>query len=281
MTEITKIIRDFDVSAYVEGYEFRGDGGDYQPNAMEQELLIDAISGVIGSIDEAMLKALATPNRTGGVRAEPWGWTTSGNLAVLQANPHEAVTVWGEPSEEYQRTVALYASPAIPADHVVVPQVWDVEEFKVWKGLDPIKPQWHGRGFACSSWAAALELAEYLNHNDPALTLRVAPCAVLAAALSAPASPPVGDGWRVKPLEWQKHHRDDIERYSANTRIADHIITWTASGYDLYIGSWGSAGEAKHEPFVTLDEAKAAAQADYEQRIRSALIAPPTEGDGK
>lgn len=88
------------------------------------------------------------------------------------------------------------------------------------------------------------------------------------AALDARRSP---EGYDVAPLEWYKHNRSDLERYSAEPVFASYIITWTASGYDLYIGFWGSAAEPRKPPFKTVEEAKAAAQADYRQRILSAL----------
>jgi hypothetical protein len=50
---------------------------------------------------------------------------------------------------------------------------WDVQEFKVWKGIDPEKPVWHSRGFCCRTWADANDLLEYLQHNSPETLLRV------------------------------------------------------------------------------------------------------------
>lgn len=64
-----------------------------------------------------------------------------------------------------------------PAEGAEVP-IWDVEEFKIWSGIDPAKAVWHGRGYACSTWNDAAELMEFLSHNDPSLLLRVAPSAL-------------------------------------------------------------------------------------------------------
>ena len=50
---------------------------------------------------------------------------------------------------------------------------WDVDQFKVWKGLDPVKPQWSGLGFACASWEGANELLSYLERNCPKNLYRV------------------------------------------------------------------------------------------------------------
>lgn len=88
---------------------------------------------------------------------------------------------------------------------------------------------------------------------------------------------PQSGGVVVKGLEWHRHQRDDIERHSANMSLADHIITWTASGYDLYIGAWGSGAEPRLGPFATLDEAKAVAEANWQARIRSTLADPIPE----
>lgn len=51
--------------------------------------------------------------------------------------------------------------------------MWIVQEYKVWRGIDTEKPLWHSRGFACATWEAANDLLEYLEHNDPAIILRV------------------------------------------------------------------------------------------------------------
>lgn len=84
---------------------------------------------------------------------------------------------------------------------------------------------------------------------------------------------------RVKALEWHKHERDDLERYSADPVFGQYIITWTASGCELYRGFWGSAAEAKPPHFATVEAAKNFAQADYEARILSALVPDPPAGD--
>jgi hypothetical protein len=80
--------------------------------------------------------------------------------------------------------VTAYLSALTPAAEQGETDTWDIEEHKVWKGLDPHEPQWHGLGFACGSWADAAGLLDYLSRNDPSRILRVAPI-VLAAAPSA------------------------------------------------------------------------------------------------
>lgn len=52
---------------------------------------------------------------------------------------------------------------------------WDVQEHKIWKGLDPVNPVWGNRGFACSSWDDANRLLNYILKSNKSLVLRVAP----------------------------------------------------------------------------------------------------------
>tara|TARA_R110000851_G_scaffold56228_8_gene131615 strand:+ start:498 stop:998 length:501 start_codon:yes stop_codon:yes gene_type:complete len=50
---------------------------------------------------------------------------------------------------------------------------WGVQEYKIWKGINPHKPCWAGLGFACSSWDDANDLLEYMHGNKPEDILRV------------------------------------------------------------------------------------------------------------
>ena len=52
---------------------------------------------------------------------------------------------------------------------------WDIQEWKIWKGIDPNSPTWGSRGFACSTWDSANDLMTYINGNQPKAILRVAP----------------------------------------------------------------------------------------------------------
>ena len=90
----------------------------------------------------------------------------------------------------------------------------------------------------------------------------------LAALPEAPAVPVV------KALEWRENvsmpHVWHADRY---------IIRVDRGEPDLYIVSGWNSGT---NPYETLDAAKAAAQADFEDRIRSALVAtPPAPTAGK
>jgi hypothetical protein len=50
---------------------------------------------------------------------------------------------------------------------------WGIEEYKIWKGLDPEKPRWSSLGFACSTWTDANDLLQYMNRNRPDVIMRV------------------------------------------------------------------------------------------------------------
>ena len=82
-----------------------------------------------------------------------------------------------------------------------------------------------------------------------------------APSRARPASEPAGGGVPVKPLVWLKRGPELV----ANTPFGRYEIM--SGGY--WCGPNHIDGEANGQ-----DEAKAAAQADYEQRIRSALSSP-------
>lgn len=82
---------------------------------------------------------------------------------------------------------------------------------------------------------------------------------------------------KVKALEWQ--HEDDGE-YIAQSETGWYHIGRPASFWNLTIPSGGVPS------FETLEAAKAAAQADYERRILSALVPADAlkelgKGDGR
>lgn len=95
------------------------------------------------------------------------------------------------------------------------------------------------------------------------------PCSTCAASPSSPAS-----GVRVKALEWSEPWMPEDTRWVAVGTA--HCYWIDVNGPDevyVTIGYWGSGPDdrrvgGRHH---SLDAAKAAAQADYEARIRSAL----------
>jgi len=101
-------------------------------------------------------------------------------------------------------------------------------------------------------------------------------CKRIEAALSATASAP-GSGVRVRPLEWKQPEPDWWEVYDRTLQL----------GYEVNQRRDGSVrlrvpGETSFAIFAgSVEEAKAAAQADFEQRIRSALDASPSPTQGE
>jgi hypothetical protein len=98
-------------------------------------------------------------------------------------------------------------------------------------------------------------------------------------AISLSAAP--GEPCAVKPLEWRDHRPDSFPEpaWSAHTPFGFYNIEEvSASDSPAYVVRL----HAHH--FIAdkdgLDEAKAAAQADYEQRIRSALVTTPQPAAG-
>lgn len=101
------------------------------------------------------------------------------------------------------------------------------------------------------------------------------------APLAKPASEPAGGGVRVKPLEWRAVEQtrsaedpstEETGDYEATSPFGEYHIV-CCFGSDSYVWSVSFCGDFiidKDDP----DEAKAAAQADYEARIRSALSSP-------
>jgi hypothetical protein len=59
MRKVRKVLVNFDVSASVDDYEFRGDEGAYTPNDKDCVLLTDFAHGLIGELCEALGKLSA------------------------------------------------------------------------------------------------------------------------------------------------------------------------------------------------------------------------------
>ena len=80
---------------------------------------------------------------------------------------------------------------------------------------------------------------------------------------------------KVKPLEWNEYETEgEIDRWDAQTMMgAYYEIGVDFNGY-LVSHDYAHLNRA----YETLDEAKAAAQADYESRIRATLNQEPTDG---
>jgi len=92
-------------------------------------------------------------------------------------------------------------------------------------------------------------------------------------------APPQSAPVAVKPLEWNEYadERGDPDRWDAETLSGTYYgIAFLVDGFSVEY-DYTAVAKGLHD----LDAAKAAAQADYEQRIRSALVnAPMSASDG-
>lgn len=126
---------------------------------------------------------------------------------------------------------------------------------------------------------SASELQEPLRLGAVALQALENGPAVLADATNDPASPSLsslrkGAEIAVKPLEWVSHAwgaEADDGRY----RIEDNGTNWTDDRYWLFVNVGLLTNH--RSKYGTLDAAKAAAQSDFETRIRSALVSGSRE----
>jgi hypothetical protein len=50
---------------------------------------------------------------------------------------------------------------------------WIVQEHKVWKGIDPVKPCWASRGFVSSERESMQDIVDYIEGHDKDIILRV------------------------------------------------------------------------------------------------------------
>lgn len=50
---------------------------------------------------------------------------------------------------------------------------WRVEQYRVWKGINPDKPLWSSIGFVSQSWEDMADLCDYLQGNNPEGIYRV------------------------------------------------------------------------------------------------------------
>lgn len=84
-----------------------------------------------------------------------------------------SVLRYGEPMtigpEDWRNDVMAMFYALLATKHCL----WDVEEFKIWKGIDPTRPTWASRGFACDTWENADGLLKLIEGNDPCVILRV------------------------------------------------------------------------------------------------------------
>lgn len=118
--------------------------------------------------------------------------------------------------------------------------------------------------------ATAREIREARTLTTPA------PKQIAEAVAPSPAE--TGEAVAVKALEWVADRYQEFEYRSetAKTSIGKYeAFSFIAAGKP--VAGWTSTLSTQEGKSASLDEAKAAAQADYEQRIRSALAHPPAD----
>jgi len=97
-----------------------------------------------------------------------------------------------------------------------------------------------------------------------------------------PPRPPLRSRGAIKPLEWVDTV-DETGRYAtAKTRVGGYEVfecTITTTKWTRTVTGWSGHWVNADQRTTTYEEAKAAAQADYETRIRSALADQPVDVD--
>jgi len=117
------------------------------------------------------------------------------------------------------------------------------------------------------AYEAFVAACEWQDWDEPEIRscLRTA----LEAALSVRAEPVA-----VKPLEWANEvNEGEFFAIEAQTIVTVYFISRPTFDGDFHV----SSADGVDAYYSILAEAKAFAQADYEQRIRSALVASPAE----
>lgn len=51
--------------------------------------------------------------------------------------------------------------------------LWEVEEYKIWKGIHPDRMTWASLNIVCDDWHKANDYVEYLQGNNPEGVYRV------------------------------------------------------------------------------------------------------------
>lgn len=106
-----------------------------------------------------------------------------------------------------------------------------------------------------------------ISHNHEAGLIPVATANLIRAILAENEALKAAQVACVKPLDWHDYGNDGKEGQGSVSDVGG-LTFYRASR--LFLGVWELEGDASGK-YQTLEEAKAAAQADYERRILSAL----------
>lgn len=100
-----------------------------------------------------------------------------------------------------------------------------------------------------------------------------------AKALSSTPAPQPGGAVKVKALEWSDRGKSAKDEWKANTSVGRYEVGRVGTGFAAIRRSWQRDDVHDHVIIrgASSDEAKAAAQADYERRILSALDHTPPQ----
>jgi len=134
-------------------------------------------------------------------------------------------------------------------------------------GLDPNALEAAPLGYVTETAAEAMRAAKPGWHYHVFVKDQSDPKATVAL-YTHPASPPVGGAVKVKPLEWHPISNGD---WSADGALGKYQCLVSGKKYIVLLDGIKAAVQLVAKDLRTHVEAKAAAQADYETRILSAL----------
>lgn len=219
-------------------------------------------NGLAEEIDAALAKPASSP-AGGDVRDGALGWNSPEEWEIEQRAFHAAGR--DDVPKDVQELVAILwkqyciaAEPSAalsPSTSAAEPVAWIANCCHCGRIVDTREEKEGGDKFGCEMsdgrWTCSPECWDAIV--EPGAT---------------PPAPAAVDGQRVKALVWNEYETEgEVDRWDAETALGTfYEISTQFDGYHV-------ARDCTHlaARFDTLDEAKAAAQADYESRIRACL----------
>jgi len=176
-------------------------------------------------------------------------------------------------TEEYRLLRECYLSGQM-SDKQLAKRLWDAE-FAAWwdaQGTPTLSPT-EGATMTPKRWLVEEHLPsgsirwDVFEHEHQArryASSRENPSEVTPLYAAPPAAP---DAVKVKPLEWVKTNKSHVNHFSAASVDGQYYEAWENTSEARWCAPDMDISEKAHD----LSSAKAAAQADYERRILSAL----------